>query len=317
MRDQGLLLQRLRVQLRKEHLPAGFLPDELPHATTTSAGSGESTSTSCDIAAARGCSSTRTPCSCGIGRRRSVRMTLRDALKRPPAPAANRPLPARSRNAPSRRRVLRSSRPATRLRYGLARLVPCPARAPPALPRRPPAADSRFLLHARLLAGAICPDRRVERRLPGLRGVRPRTASATFLRDDPVLRQGARDALPVEPSPDGPIDLLLEQRPVQPLGCLALLLPHPPLPAAARSSRSAPGHSTKLASRALRETTARDAILCIDPHAPRVAGGAARTRSRSIARPVQETPDSVFLETRARATCSSSTARTSRRPAPT
>ena len=53
------------------------------------------------------------------------------------------------------------------------------------------------------------------------------------------------------------------------------------------------GHSTKLASRAIRENgTGR--ILCIDPHAPewlRALEGPVEV----VAKPVQETPDSVFL----------------------
>jgi len=53
------------------------------------------------------------------------------------------------------------------------------------------------------------------------------------------------------------------------------------------------GHSTKLASRAIRENGA-GRILCIDPHAPQWLG-ALEGEIEVVAKPVQETPDSVFL----------------------
>ncbi len=54
------------------------------------------------------------------------------------------------------------------------------------------------------------------------------------------------------------------------------------------------GHSTKLAARAIRENgTGR--ILCIDPHAPKWLSDL-EGRVEVVAKPVQQTPDSVFLE---------------------
>ena len=156
-------------------------------------------------------------------------MTLRDLLKRF-RPGVSTPVAARDRGRPRRRRAVRPARPATRLRYGLARLVPALRELHRRSRSEPPAADTRFLLHARLLAGGSA-GRRVERRLPGLRGLRPR-APARIPPRDAVLREGAlRVALRSFARESR--DLLLGQRPVQPLGCLALLLPHPPLPAAA------------------------------------------------------------------------------------
>jgi hypothetical protein len=54
------------------------------------------------------------------------------------------------------------------------------------------------------------------------------------------------------------------------------------------------GHSTKLASRAIRDNE-KGRILCIDPHAPAWLGSL-ETPVDVVARPVQETPDSVFLD---------------------
>ena len=75
-------------------------------------------------------------------------------------------------------------------------------------------------------------------------------------------------------------------------------MPRSTTPSSAASGRSGvvevgAGHSTKLASRAIRENGA-GRILCIDPHAPQWLG-ALEGEIEVVAKPVQETPDSVFL----------------------
>ncbi len=237
-------------------------------------------------------------------------MTLRDVLKRL-RPGIAKSLRSRGRGRHLRRRVVRSSRPATRLRYGLSWLVPCPARAPPALPRQSPAADPRFLLHARLLAGRS-DGRRVERRLSGLRGLRPRTAARVSARD-PVLRKGAFfSALRSFARESG--HLLLGQRPVQSLGCLALLLPHPPLPAAARRrGRRRPFDQARVPG------DPRERKRTHPLHRSACAPMAGRARRPDRGRREARSGDAGFGLPRASRprTSSSSTARTFRRPGPT